>query len=647
MDSATTESRGNGRVGTLENPEVPPNIPGRVIPILEREFDDFDDEARKFLDGDIDRQAFMGFRLRQGVYGQRQPDVQMIRVKLPFGGVTPDQFDAFADIAEKYAPLKKGHITTRQNVQFHFIPLLEAARAIRLLGDSGLSTREACGNTVRNVVCDPFAGVDPDEAFDPTPYVGALVRYFVRNELTQALPRKFKMAFSSTDKDRAVTGIHDLGFIPRLKNGRKGFSISTGGGTSILPRVGRMLYDFVGVDEYLKVAEAVIRIFDRQDELRKNRARARIKFFIDRIGLDAFRALVDAEMRGDWINARNFDPTPLQWNDNEEERAPHAPINPINPGSPNGDRQEFARWAAANVQPQRQDGFSTAEVKIARGDLTPEQFRGMAQIMRDFSGGHARTSDEQNVVLRWVRNESLYDVWLRLQAIGLGDAGARQITDVVSCPGTDSCKLGITNSMGLAQAIQRRVEELAKELTMDDPLTKKIHIKISGCPNGCGRHHIANIGFYGAAMKFDKRQVPAYIVMLGGQYDAGQVRMGQRLNVRVPSKRVPEAVERFVRHYQAQRHTAEAFNAFVDRVGTGPFERLIADLSLPVTFDDEHLNEFIDWNQNRVYKLERGEGECMARAIPVSAVPRAPGQLKKGKTRARGAGGGKTGKAEQ
>jgi len=212
------------------------------------------------------------------------------------------------------------------------------------------------------------------------------------------------------------------------------------------------------------------------------------------------------------------------------------------------------------------------------------------------------------VLLRWVRNESLYDVWCRLNEIGLSDAGARQINDVVSCPGTDSCKLGITNSMGLARAIQERVEQLS----IQDALTKQIHIKMSGCPNGCGRHHIANIGFYGAAMKFDKRQVPAYIIMLGGQYDDGNLRMAERLNVRVPSKRVPEVVERFVRHYQAQRDTDEAFNAFVDRVGAESFEALIKDLSLPVTFDDQHIHEFIDWNQNQVYKLERGEGECMA-----------------------------------
>ncbi len=605
MESSTTANKGNGRAGSLDNPELHSNVPGRVIPILEREFNDFDNEAQRFLKGDASQKEFMGYRLLQGVYGQRQPDVQMIRVKLPFGGITPDQFDTFAEIAEKYAPLKKGHITTRQNVQFHFIPLLEAAEALRVLGGAGLSSREACGNTVRNVTCDPFAGVDPDEAFDPTPYVGAVVRYFVRSKLIQSLPRKFKLAFSSTDEDRAVTGIHDLGFIPRLQNGQKGFEISTGGGTSILPRVGRVLYDFVSVNEYLKVVEAVIRVFDRQDELRKNRARARIKFFIDRIGLEAFRELVDAEMLAEWVKERNFDPEPIKFIDNEEER---LPAKPLNPGSPNGDLQEFSTWAAANVQPQRQDGFSTAEVKVTRGDLSIEQLRGVAQIMRDFTGGNARTTDEQNLLLRWVRNESLYDVWCRLNEIGLSDAGARQINDVVSCPGTDSCKLGITNSMGLARAIQERVEHLS----IQDSLTKKIHIKMSGCPNGCGRHHIANIGFYGAAMKFDKRQVPAYIIMLGGQYDDGNLRMAARLNVRVPSKRVPEVVERFVRHYQAQRNRDEAFNTFVDRVGAESFEALIKDLSLPVTFDDEHMHEFIDWNQNQVYKLERGEGECMA-----------------------------------
>jgi sulfite reductase beta subunit-like hemoprotein len=594
-----------GRLGSLERPEVYANLPGHVIPILEREFDDFDNEAQRFLRGEKDPAAFTGFRLKQGVYGQRQPNVQMIRVKLPFGGVTPDQFDALAEVAEHYAPLRRGHITTRQNVQFHHVPLLKAAEVIRLLGKAGLSTREACGNTVRNVVGDPFAGVSENEAFDPTPYIGAFVRYFVRNELTQLLPRKFKVAFTSTEQDVAVTGIHDLGFLPCIRNGQKGFKVHTGGGTAILPRVSQPLYDFVPLHEYLKVTEAVLRIFNRQDDLRANRARARLKFLINRIGINAFRQMVNEEMQGSWVNERNFDPEPLKFVDNEEERAPEKPLNP---GSPNGDLREFNAWVAANVHPQRQQGFSTAEVKVSRGDLAPAQFRGLAQIMRDFTGGNARTTDEQNLLLRWLRNESLYDVWCRLKELGLGDAGARQITDVLSCPGTDSCKLAITNSMGLARAVQERVEQLQ----IDDPLTKKIHIKMSGCPNGCSRHHIANIGFYGAAMKFDNHQVPGYIVMLGGNYDDGRPRIAERLDVRVPAKRIPDAVERFIRHYQAHRHEEEGFNDFIDRVGLEEFEELIKDLSLPVKYDDEHQHEFIDWNRTGLYKLERGEGECAA-----------------------------------
>ncbi|HXG22037.1 MAG TPA: nitrite/sulfite reductase [Methylomirabilota bacterium] len=595
----------SGRSGSLENPEVYSNLPGRVIPILQQEFDDFDSEAQKFLRGERDPAAFTAFRLRQGVYGQRQPNVQMVRVKLPFGGVTPNQLDALADVAERYAPLKKGHITTRQNVQFHHVPLLKAAEAIRFLGAHGLSTREACGNTVRNVVGDPFAGVCQGEPFDPTPYAGAFVRYFVRNELTQLLPRKFKVAFTSTEQDVAVTGIHDLGFLPRIKNGQKGFQIFTGGGTATLARVGHTLYDFVPLHEYLKVAEAVLRIFNRQEDLRANRARARLKFLINRIGIDAFRQMVDEELEGAWVNERNFDPEPLKFIDNEEER---APAKPLNPGSPNGDLREFSAWTAANVRRQRQEGFSTVEVKVSRGDLTPQQFRGLAQIMREFTGGNARTTEEQNLLLRWVRNESLYDVWRRLNELGLGDAGARQITDVVSCPGTDSCKLAITNSMGLARAVQERVEQLQ----IDDPLTRKIHIKMSGCPNGCSRHHIANIGFYGAAMKFDNHQLPGYIIMLGGNYDDGRPRMAERLDVRIPAKRIPDAVERFIRHYQANRQEGEGFNDFVDRVGLNEFEDLIRDLSLPVKYDEDHKHEFIDWNRTGLYKLERGEGECAA-----------------------------------
>jgi sulfite reductase (ferredoxin) len=609
MEPASVESTPKGRKGSLTNPEVYENVPGHVIPIFEREFDDFDTEAGKFLEGETPEDQFIGFRLKQGVYGQRQEDVQMIRVKLPFGGVTPEQMEAFADLAELYTPLKKGHVTTRQNFQFHHIPLADAAKAIRMIGEVGLSSREACGNTVRNVTGDPWAGVCEGELFDPTPYVGAFVRYFVRNEVCQLLPRKFKVAFTATDEDRAITNIHDLGFVPRVRevDGKqvKGFEIRTGGGTSIMPRVGAPFWEFASVDdgEYLKVSEAVLRIFDRQDFLRANRARARIKFLIDKVGIDEFRRMVDEELKGDWVDERDFTPDPLLFVDDEQA---NAPAKPLEHGSPNGDNREFDHFAASNVTPQRQDGFSTVEVKVTRGDLTPEQFRGLAALMRDHTGGYARTTVHQNLLLRWVRDESVYDVWSRLTGLGLGEAGAHQITDVVSCPGTDSCKLGITSSMGLNAAVQERLEQME----IDDGLTRKIHVKMSGCPNGCSQHHIANIGFYGAAMKVGGRQLPAYIAHLGGNYEGGEVVMGKRLKARIPAKRVPDAVERWVRHYETNRTEGEEFNPFVERVGTDEFEALVKDLAMPVEFGPEHITHFMDWDRKGLYEVVRGEGEC-------------------------------------
>jgi sulfite reductase beta subunit-like hemoprotein len=605
MEPTSAPSERKGRPGSLENPEVLENVPGHLIPILEREFDDFDSEAGKFLDGDTPEDQFIGFRLKQGVYGQRQADVQMIRVKLPFGGITPEQMETFAEVVEKYAPLNKGHITTRQNIQIHHVPLKDAAALIREISDSGLSSREGCGNTVRNVTGDPWAGVCEGELFDPTPWVGAYVRYFVRHPTTQLMPRKIKTAFTATDEDRAITGIHDIAYIPRIRDGVKGFEMRVGGGTSIMPRVAPTLHDFVRAQdgEYLKYAEAVFRIFDRQEWLRKNRARARIKVFVDKFGIEELRKQVEEELLGDWVAERDFDPGPLLFLHDEEAEAPGAPTAY---GSPNGDSREYERWAASNVVPQRQAGFSTAQVKVTRGDLTPEQFRGLAQVMRDFCGGHARTTVEQNLVLRWVRDESLYDLWVRLGELGLGEAGADEITDVVSCPGTDSCKLGITSSMGLNAALQQRLEEMA----IDDPLTKRVHIKMSGCPNGCSQHHIANIGFYGASIKVGDKTVPAYVAHIGGNYEGGEVVYGTRLKVRLPAKRVPDAVERWLRHYEAQRTEGEEFNAFAERVGQTELEDLVRDLSLPPEFSLETMQTFVDWNRSVPFEVIRGEGEC-------------------------------------
>src|SRR5215210_5652876 len=289
MEPVSTEPKRKGRKGSLENPEVIENVPGHVIPVLEREFDDFDTESEKFLGGDIAEEDFIGFRLKQGVYGQRQADVQMIRVKLPFGGITPEQMEAFADVVEKYAPANKGHITTRQNIQIHHVPLRDAAKLIREIGEVGLSSREGCGNTVRNVTGDPWAGVCEGELFDPTPYVGAYVRYFVRHPTTQLMPRKVKTAFTATDEDRAITGIHDVAFIPRVRDGKRGFAMFVGGGTSIMPRIAEQLYDFV-----------------------------------DKFGIDELRRQAEEELQGDWVAERDFSVEDRLFLDDEEGKAPPA-----------------------------------------------------------------------------------------------------------------------------------------------------------------------------------------------------------------------------------------------------------------------------------------------------------------------------------
>src|SRR3954465_6135432 len=354
MEPTTTQlPQSKGRPGSLSNPEVIKDVPGHVIPIIEREFDDFDSEADKFLDGGMPEDEFIKFRLKQGVYGQRQADVQMVRIKLPMGGITPEQLEAFASVIEKYAPLNKGHITTRQNIQIHHVPLPDAAKLIRELSDAGLSSREGCGNTVRNVTGDPWAGVSEGEPYDITPYAAAYVRYFVRHPTTQLMPRKWKTAFSPTEEDKAITGIHDLGFIARERDGVKGVEVRIGGGTSIMPRVAPTLYEFVEVEngDYLKVSEACLRIFDRQDWLRVNRARARVKVLIDKVGIDAFREQVEEELKGDWVEERDFDPGPLMYLHDEEANAPQLLEHY---SQPNGAGSAFERFRASNVQSQRQ-----------------------------------------------------------------------------------------------------------------------------------------------------------------------------------------------------------------------------------------------------------------------------------------------------
>ncbi|MGB1377030.1 MAG: nitrite/sulfite reductase [Miltoncostaeaceae bacterium] len=595
------------RPGSIDNPEVYADLPGHVIPVIESEFDDFDTAAARYARGEIDQEAFDGVLRPQGVYGQRQPDVQMVRLKIPFGGINAEQMDALADAVERWAPLRKAHITTRQCIQIHHLPLADLTALLREVGTVGLTSREGCGNTVRNVTGDPRAGLLADEPFDPTPYAAAYARYFVRNDVCQLMPRKFKTAFAASSADRVATGIHDGGFIPRVRivDGMevRGFEIRIGGGTSIMPRVAPTLFDFVEADngDFIKVTEAVLRVYDRRDELRRNRARARIKVLVDAIGMDAVRALVEDELAGGWVGERDFGlEGRVPMHDEEAHARAIAPRMDLPVPSP-GDAA-FVRFAESNVHAQRQEGFSTVEVRVPRGDLDPDQFRGLAAIMREFCGGYARTSIQQNLVLRWVRDDAVFAVWQRLDALGLGQAGADEVRDVVSCPGSDSCRLAITSSMGLNRAVEDRVTEMG----IDDPLARRIRIKMSGCPNGCSQHHIADIGFYGASLKVGDRTLPAYVPHVGGGHDDGVVGIGHRLKVRLPAKRVPEAVSRWIGDYQEHRRPQESFREYVARVGTDPFEDAVRDLALPVEYGPGTIDQFIDWNRTEEFAVTRG-----------------------------------------
>jgi len=574
----------------------------RVIEVIPEEIEDFEAQVKRFQAGQWDETEFQAFRLRQGVYGQRQPDTHMVRVKAPFGGLTAGQLDALGAVAAKFAPLNKGHVTTRENVQFHHIKLEDTPEFLRIIGDEGLSTREACGNTVRNVTGCEMAGVCGEEPFDVTPYAAAYSRYFVRHPFTQTMPRKIKTSFSGCAQDCAISAIHDVGFLPKIVDGVKGFEMRAGGGTSIMPVIAPTLYDFVPVDEYLKVTEAILRIFHRTNELRKNRSKARIKFFIARVGIDAFRSMVDEELKEDWAQ-KSFDPTRLLF---IEDEAADAPTPPADGYATNGASPEFDRWVESNVTDQKQDGYKTVLAKLTLGDIQAEQFGQLADLSRKYAGGRVRVTHQQNMAFRWVPEGALYEVWQRLTEIGFGAPGVHEITDVVSCPGTDSCKLGITSSMGLGRAVGETLEGM----DIADPLMRQMHVKMSGCPNGCSQHHVADIGFHGAATKAPGGQVPAYELLVGGSYDGGDARMAQRVKARIPSKQVPAALKKVLEFYRTERQEGEAFKDFVQRVSPSAFEPIVAEFKEERELNRDSIDAYMDWDKTIIYKLERGEGEC-------------------------------------
>lgn len=589
---------------TIDTEDWTPNPDGqRVLKIDSGEISNFETQKDRFKDGKWEETEFTRFRLRQGIYGQRQPDRQMVRIKVPFGGLTADQIDVLGEVSEKFSPLQKGHLTTRENVQIHHVLLDETPELMRLLGDVGLSTREACGNTVRNVVAPPTAGVSHDEVFDVTPYAAAYARYFLRHPTTQNMPRKSKTAFSGSERDESMTPIHDVGFIARVKNGKKGFKIVVGGGLSIMPRMADTLEEFVLVEDYIKYAEAALRIFNRSDEERKNLMKARIKFTIDRLGIDKFRKMVHEELTGDWAK-KNFDLESLLFVEDEEKSAPEEPAK-FSP-EPEGD-SKYELWKKTNVVSQKQAGFNLVYVRVERGDIYAAQWPILANISRDFAGGRARIDQQQNLIFRWVRTESLYDVYKVLCEIDLGSAGRETIRDIVTCPGTDSCKLGITSSMGLNKALGEALDTM----DLSDADVSSLHIKASGCPNSCGQHHIANIGFHGAVMKGPGGQVPAYELFLAGNSSGGQIRVGHRVKARIPAKQAAVALKAVLSLYTEKRENGEKFNDFVDRIGIQPFEDLLGSFKTEIgPLNRENINTYMDWGKTVLYKLERGEGEC-------------------------------------
>ena len=583
-----------------------------IIQYKDEEIKDYEEKVQDFRNEQITDADFMSFRLKLGVYGQRQPDAQMFRVKIPGGLLHADQLDALAEIAERFTPLKKGHITTRENVQLHSMKLEEAAEAMHLLHEVGLSTKEACGNTVRNVVACPMVGLDPQQAFDIQPYLGAYVRNFVRRDFTYHMPRKIKTAFSCGEHDCAVTPMHDIGFIARVReeNGqsRKGFKITVGGGTSIQPLIAETLYEFVPVEDFLKVVEAALRVFNRTAWLRRNKMKARIKVLINKEGMESFRQQVDEELMEEW--AQDYDSREdLLFFDEEAADAPEPQVSKNGCGE---DDSAFQAWRTSNVVPQTQGGYNFVSVIVPQGDLSPEQFRGLAEIARNRSSYRARTTAEQNMMFRWVPDAYLYDFYQDLKPLNLAEAGVNQIGDVTSCPGTDSCKLGITSSMGLSQALATAIKNPNGDASLlNDPLIKQMHIKMSGCPNGCGRHHVADIGFHGAAMKGPGgAQVPAYELFVGGSYENTDVRYGIRPRGKIPAKRVPDTLTKILKFYKESRQEGEPFKEFAVRVGKQPFEEMIAALGEVPAVGRKTVDLYTDYERTTLYKMERGEGEC-------------------------------------
>lgn len=557
--------------------------------------------------GNVDESLFRRFRLQHGIYGIRnQSGVQMVRVKIPFGRLTARQLEMLSHIAETYAN-GHGHVTTRQNLQFYYVPLEQVANLLAALGSVGLTTRESSGNVVRNVTADPLAGVAPDEAFDVRPYADGVARFFLRNPICQDMGRKFKISFSGSAADRADALIHDIGAIARLAkvNGGlvRGFDLFVGGGLGASPRLAQRLEAFTPEDQLFATIEAVIRIFDRLGE-RANRNKARLKFLIAQMGIEAFRELVFQERSV--LPMLNAHPYPHFNNDHIGWVELPQPAS-----APPAERQhdgDFERWVVANVVRQKQAGYASVFVTPPGGDINATQFRALAKITRRFAGGEVFTTITQNLVLRWVTEHTLYELYQVLGEIGLSAAGVHRLPDVVACAGAETCNPGITTAHLLGLEIRRRLNQHPDQYLTDD--IQGIDIKISGCPNACGHHHIAAIGFHGAARRLNGHVVPHYRMFLGGRISGDQTVLGTPVAL-IPARNVPAAVERLIALYRTGRYPGETFPAWIDRLGPAALKGEFDDLqTLPAP--DESPEAYRDWGQDTPFVLETGEAECAA-----------------------------------
>ncbi len=556
----------------------------------------FRTQAHAFSSGALNDDQFRPHRLRRGIYSQRQVGVHMIRTKVPGGLLTSGQMRQLAGVADDFAG-GKGHLTTRQNMQYHFVPLAQVADVLHRLADVRLTTREACYNTVRNVTACPLAGVHPEEPFDVQPYARRLAFAFLHKELTDNLPRKFKVAFAGCPEDCIATAINDVGLRAVVRDGVRGFSMTVAGGLGPLPTEAKLLHEFFPADEVVSRVEAVIRVFNRHGN-RGNKNKARLKFVLRERGFDWLREAIEEEYQD--ILLHGGIPMPEEVPESFGGFQPHPPPKGSGDLLPVFEREstEFRAWRETNVRAQKQPGYSIVTATIPQGNLTGEQMRGLADLSEQAGDGSLRFSMNQNVVLAWVPAGSVKRVYGALAGLGLADGGADEVSDVITCPGAYSCNLALTKTMGLGAAL---APILAQET---DAIVRRLRINSSGCPNACGQHWIGDIGFYGNARKINGREVPYYLMLLGGtQHEFGVAIQS------LPARLVPAAVSRVLEHFKENRVDGETFRQYVLRHKVETFRKLTADLVKPSELEPEMYR---DWGDEVAYSLELGRGECAA-----------------------------------